>query len=80
MAEQSGKSSRGDKASTRWVEFITSQAGFHMHKRPDGTSERGAMYSYTKGDKIEKPAEEAEALIERGTCKPCRAPEDAIAA
>jgi hypothetical protein len=79
MAE-SKSSSRGDKPSTQWVEFVTSQAGFHMNKRPDGTMERGSMFSYTKGDKVEKPAEEAEQLIARGTCKRCKAPEDAIAA
>jgi hypothetical protein len=68
------------KQSTIWVEFVTSQAGFHMNKRPDGTLERGSMFSYTKGDKVEKPAEEAEKLIAMGTCKRCKAPEDALAA
>lgn len=78
MAEQ--KFVKAGKPATMWVEFITSQAGFNMIKQPDGTVIRGALYSFSKGDKAEKDTEEAEKLIEMGTCRACKAPAEALAA
>lgn len=78
MADQ--KVVKAGRPATMWVEFITSQAGFHMVKQPDGTSTRGSVYSYTKGDKVEKDTDEAEKLISMGTCRACKAPVEAVAA
>jgi hypothetical protein len=80
MAEQTQKFVKAARPATMWVQFLTSQAGFRMDKQPDGTLIRGSLFSFSKGDKVEKDIDEAEKLIEMGTCKACKAPVEEMAA